>query len=332
MALLYQCQEVARLLELEWDELFWIDMELEGYPPQDLNSLVEQDEAFGKYRVPYYRILKLPAKATTPIDSAYPFQVQYQDHPMTVPFHITSPCGELENADKPISISFDMVLDAPKETRSLAMRREKKIPARFSTTLSVDKMRGIAYAIRGRVNRFASSHHIALSFETSLSSMVDATRNLLADKLQKIHPPTLDFIEETLKKQECSTDAIQWRDVLENTRTILRRLTGILLKEGMIPEGKTRPPEGETKNKTRMILNWVRLKLGEDEDRELDHLTATLDVIQTQKSTLIGLINKLGHGEVDRVSKGEVDRVLLTTITWTANLIHILDKAGYNWD
>ncbi|MHA2374448.1 MAG: hypothetical protein ACXAEB_15685, partial [Candidatus Thorarchaeota archaeon] len=274
----------------------------------------------------------LPAVVTAATESLVPFQIDYQKMPMTAPFYITSPCGELEAARMPMTISFDMLFDRPQGRWGSSSRDSQKIPARFVAKLEIDKMKGIVYAIRGRVNRFASSHRTALNFENSLSQMVDSTRNLIADRLQRTHQPLLDFVDETVRKQESSSDPIQWRDILENTRSILRRFTGVILKESMIPEGRSRPAEGETNNKTRMILDWVRNQVGENNDRELNHISTTLNAIQAKQTALIGIINKFQHGEVDDVSKGEVDRLLQNTILWIADILHILDKAGYDWD
>jgi len=326
MTLLYKCQEISRLLELG-EEATWIDSELIGYPPFDLgSSSSEKDITF-----PRYRVLNLPATATTPVESLIPNRVDFQKIPMTAPFYVSFACGILETARSPVTLSFDMLFKTPSDERDYRFSGPKQIPARFNAQLSVDAMRGIVFSIRGRVGTFAAAHYSALSFENSASNIMDATRNLLADRLQKLHPPTLDLINETLDKQQKSTDPLEWRDVLENTRTILRRITGVLIKKPILPDGASVPEEGETNKKTTLILDWVRTRLGKEYDKEIKYVDSFLSTLAIQQDALIGLINKPIHKEVTYVTRGDVDRIVLATLLWIADLTAILDKAGYDW-
>ncbi len=330
MDLLYRCQDVARLLDLDQTESAWIDLELMGYPLQHMGSSKES-LSHGQL-VPPYRMPILPATGSIPTPSAIPFNVPDLNVRTAVPFCITLPCGFLESSKSPTALSFSTTITKPKDRFALRNIPEKTLVT-FSAKLSVDIMRGIAQAIRARVSSFATAHYTALRFETPLQSIFDATRNLLADRLNRLHPPTLDLITETVSKQEGCADPVEWHDVLDKVRTILRSFTTKLLKDSMIPQGKSRPKDAYTNKKAGMILEWAKSRMDASVNGESKYILKTFDVLKAQKTMLIKMINKHGHADFfPEVRKGEVDRILLMTVIWMSDLIAILDRAGYDWD
>jgi hypothetical protein len=330
MDLLYRCQDVARLLDLDQTESEWIDLELMGYPLQHIGS--SKESLPHGQRVPQYRMPMLPATGSTPMPSVIPFHVQYFNAPTAFPFCIAHPCGFLESSKSPVELSYSTTIPKPKDRYDLGNTPDN-ISVTFSAKLSVDRMRGIAQAIRARVSSFATAHYTALHFETPLQSIFDATRNLLADRLNRLHPPTLDLITETVSKQEGCSDPVEWHDVLGKVRTILRSFTTKLLRDSMIPQGKTRPADAYTNKKASMILEWAKPRMDASVKGESKYILKTFEVLKAQKTMLIKMINKHGHADFfPEVTKGEVDRILLMTVVWMSDLIAILDRAGYDWD
>ncbi len=330
MDLLYRCQDVVRLLDLDQTESAWIDLELMGYPLQHMDSS-EESLSHGQL-FPQYRIPMLPATGSTPMQSPIPFHVQSINAPTAFPFRIIVPCGFLESSKSPMELLYSTTIPKPKDRYDLRNIPEN-MSVTFSAKLSVDRMRGIAQAIRARVSSFATAHYTALHFETPLQSIFDATRNLLADRLNRLHPPTLDLITETVSKQEGSADPVEWHDVLDKARTILRSFTTKLLRDSMIPQGKSRPADAYTNKKASMILEWAKSRIDASVKGESKYILKTFDALKAQKTTLIKMINKHGHADFfPEVTKGEVDRILLMTVVWMSDLIAILDRAGYDWD
>lgn len=328
--LLYRCQDVARLLDLDQTESVWIDLELIGYPLQHMGSSKES-LSHGQL-VPPYRMPMLPATGSILMSSTIPFNVQDFNYRTAAPFCITHPCSFLESSKSLATLSFSTIVAKPKERFALRNMPEKAV-VMYSAKLSVDRMRGIAQAIRARVSSFATAHYTALHFETPLQSIFDATRNLLADRLNRLHPPTLDLITETVSKQEGSADPVEWHDVLDKVRTILRSFTTKLLRDSMIPQGKSRPADAYTNKKASMILEWAKPRIDASVKGESKYILKTYDVLKAQKTMLIKMINKHGHADFfPEVTKGEVDRILLMTVVWMSDLIAILDRAGYDWD
>lgn len=188
--------------------------------------------------------------------------------------------------------------------------------------LPLNKIESIVKSIRGFVYDFVVSTIITSEFNESVSEILDNTRNFISSKLKRISEPFLEFINETLDSSRGTTEELHWRVLLENSRTILRRFTGLLLREDMTTNEL--PRERYTSKKSKLILDWCELQLKGKKGTELDALRKEIRI-------LLDLINKPIHGEVTDTSRREVERILLKSLIWMAGVIDILDDAGYDW-
>ncbi|MGY5852758.1 MAG: hypothetical protein RTU92_04250, partial [Candidatus Thorarchaeota archaeon] len=303
--LLYRCQEISILLVLG-EIAKWIDFELTGYPP----VIIEQPSTLEVF--PLYRHVRITVEVNDP---RIPFRDSgFETH---APFLVTFSCGQLENASQPLPISFSATTEVPKLGVMGEIGEKEAVTLAFESQLSVELAGGIVEAIRGRISQFASSHYTALCFEEPLYGIIDDTRELIADRLSQLHPPTLALIDETLSKQEVSSDPIEWQDVLENVRNIIRNFTEHLLRDSMVPSGEIRPNLNETNKKTKMILDWVRANVTDEIGTEMDYIIESLGSLTSQQTVLMKLVNKRSHPPGSTaVKKGDVDRIILITIIW----------------
>jgi hypothetical protein len=327
--LLYRCQEISKLLDLDEEQSSWIASELFGYPSQRALSRIRELKDY-EY-VPSYRWVKTNANFSTTNPLWLQTGLPTLELPTNYLFLVEIQCGTLEHSKNPVIITDSQSIDVEPERYSYGSET-KSIPIAISGILSVDSMRGIVHSIRARVNDFATSHFIALEFDSSLHKMFDSTRNLLADKLGKLHPATLTLLEETIQSQESSKDPVEWINVIENIRSIIRSFTDQVIRSEMLSEEKSKPAKGETTQKTRIIIDWIKRNINESKGTESDYLYQTLDTMIAQKKVLENLINKYGHtDDYKQVSRGEVDRTLIMTVIWISDMISLLDKAKYEW-
>lgn len=327
--LLYRCQEISKLLDLEKEQSRWIDSELLGYPLQ--RELSEIRELKDYERVPSYRWVKTTAKSSVPNPLYLQTGVPSFSQTSSYFFYVETPCGTLEHSESSMVLTDSRTLER-KPARYSYDRKTESVPVSISGVLSVDMMRGIVHSIRARVNDFATSHFIALEFDSSLHKIFDSTRNLLADKLGKLHPATLALLEETISAQESSKEPVEWINVIENIRSTIRSFTSQVIKDEMLEEGKSKPKKGYTTVKTRIIIDWIKKNIDESTGAESEYLLKTLDTMVKQQKSLENLINKFGHtDEYVQVSRGEVDRILIMSVIWISDIISLLDRAGYNW-
>jgi hypothetical protein len=304
-ALLMRCQRIANLLDLAPKEHLWIDLELQGYPPQSPARQVPQL----KYQVPMYRSLRLPSRATwleESISKSAPSR-----------YYITEPIAVLESC----TVSMDQCFASQVEDNVLY----------FEAELSPERARGIAQAVRSLVNDFAAKQRNTLAFESSIESLFDGLRLSLADRLSQLDQSLLSLLEETITKEERAISPVDLRDVLDNLRTIIRRFTSLTLTDKMVPAGETRPLDDETRKKTRMVCTWIRAQLSGTFDTESKRIEVVLDSIEKQQAALIDAINKMGHGEMVDVRKHEVDHILLFSVLWLEDFVQGLSRAGFKW-
>ena len=324
--LLYRCQEIASLLELGNEDTLWIELELSGYRPQDGASTVPKGHG-----VPLYRILQFPVEIRDPRTDLY----DRRSKPIEImaTFSVTYSCGQLESATDSLPLGYTQLLTVPELGIMGAAGRKEKVPLSFMASLSIHAMQGIIRAVRGRINKFVSSHYTALRFEEPLYDIFNSTRGMMADRLSRLHNPLLSLIEETIREQERSTDSVEWQDVLENTRNIVRTITEHVLQDTMLLDGEERPDLNETSKKTKIILRWIQNNIDESIGNQSEYIEKMLESLSLGQSALIDLINKLSHPPASKtVEKWDVDRLVLNTILWISELIALLDKAGFSWD
>ncbi len=324
--LLYRCQDIGGLLDLSSDDVLWIELELSGYPNQ--NPLVKDPPG---YNVPLYRRVQLPAKVEDPrLDRFVTNDIVIES--MT-PFSVIYSCGQLESANEPLPLGYSHIVNVPEVGVMGTIGQKEEISFTFKTLLPTQLMKGIIQSVRGRINKFASSHQITLRFEEPLDSIFNSSRGVMADRLSRLHTPLLALIEETVTKQERSTDPVEWQDVLENTRNIIRNITEQILHDTMVPDGEERPNINETNKKTELILQWIRENVDESVGTQSEYVIKMLESISLSQTALIDLVNKLGHPPASQnVVKRDVDRLVLNTMLWIFDVIALLDKAGFSWD
>ena len=307
-SLLLKCLEVAELLDVSSSEKSWITQELTGYEHQSETSKMELPSF---KQAPHYRWLELSGRYDI-IQPSKTFNTVGQ-------FAVCFPCDYLENATSSISLKTTLVIKPENMWEKLT---RGTIVATAQAELPVSRIKPIVQSIRGFVYKFAVTNLISLQFSKSVSGIIDNTRNLVASRLRFVSESLLRFINETLDSHKRTTEGLHWRVALENIRTILRRFTGLILKDAMLID--TRPKEGETSKKVELIIKWCMNQLKGGSRTELDSL-------KKESILLLDLINKPIHGEIDEVSKNEVERILLRSLIWMAGIIDILDQSGYTW-
>jgi len=312
-ALLYKAQQVACLLDLPQKEASWIDRELLGYPDVNFDRILE----LLKDETPMYRAVRLVGvMEVRPLRSDVTVKV-----PSERVFFVHQPTQMLENCSSTMELS------------SYQYMKEKGVQGTVLVTasLAAEGVRGIVYGVRGRVGQFAAANHTSLLLEASIEGIVRSVRSVLAERLARLNLPLLELLEETVTKQEQSTDPVEWRNVVENLRTIVRRFTTLVLRDDMVPAGTIMPNDNETRKKTELITQWIRRQTNQEYDSEAKRIDAIAGDIDSQQMELIDLIDKKGHEEMDAVAKGEVDRIVLATVLWMADLAAALGKAAFKW-
>ena len=317
------------MLSLDEEKSLWIQLELRGYPSKQIGGIDFDDEESRKFLMPNYRWIELPARGPKPaymykpMDSSLYNQIKQANIRIQLPFLVHHPCGLLEAAKKPIPLSITFLVDD--------QYGFKKIARTLVANLPVSMMRGIIGAIEARIGQFVSFHLIALEFGESIGGIIDETRDLIANRLELIGSELLKELDDTIVKQSASTSAIEWRGVLESCRTILRRFTGLLLHDFMIPEGVAKPRESNVMKKLKLMLDWAQSSMKTSTGTETEHITKDLTRLHSHVSSLLDIINKPIHGEIDEITKGDVDLIIMHLIVWMADLISLLDRANYPW-
>jgi len=336
-ALLYRCQKASKLLDLDESETLWINLELVGYPKIPIEEEMKLNK---KFRVPAYRHVILPAKSPRPpfADPRYPhtmLQLQLSAAPLPTPFLITYPCMELETANQPKKLVFSKVVENESDSSSY-FREKQDMVVSLEAILPVEKMRGMSYSIRAKVHDFATWHFVALQFGNAFASIFDETQNLIAIKLGNLNPVLIELLKETVSKQERGKDPLEWKQVLDNVRTIIRRFTGEVLRSTMLSDSEAMPGESAVKTKLDKILKWIKQrsqeKFGRKYEVERKAIRKTLDFLDSHTTTLLKLVNKPIHEpDIKYATKGMVDRVVIALVVWMGNMIELLDMVDYSW-
>ena len=307
-SLLLKIMEAAEILDVSQVDKDWVKQELTGY--EDQNEVTTK--TLPQYKqLPHYRWVQLPAKLdiiqrNKTINAVAPFGVYF-------------PCDFLEKTGS--SIDLQTSLSIRPENLWERVSRGTVVVSAYAE-LPLNRIESIVKSIRGFVYDFVVSTIITSEFNESVSEILDNTRNFISSKLKRISEPLLEFINETLDSSRGTTEELYWRVLLENIRTILRRFTGLLLREHMTTNEL--PRERYTSKKSNLILDWCELQLKGKKGTELDALRKEIKI-------LLNLINKPIHGEVTDTSRREVERILLKSLIWMAGVIDILDDAGYDW-
>ncbi|TET12380.1 MAG: hypothetical protein E3J86_00345, partial [Candidatus Thorarchaeota archaeon] len=249
--LLYRCQELSWILDLDDKTKRWIQFELKGYPPQWFGD----DTIPEIMRIPLYRLVSLPAICTTSrrgserTDSSHIFSIVF-------------PCHSLETAKESITLS-ESTVDKKARPPMILM---------YTGEIQAHSMFGISAAIRGHIHLFATQQTLAIQVGKALGGFFDNTLTRIADTIGILAPSTLNIMNEVVTDLNKSKSPEEQRVILETMRTVVRRVTGVLVKKGMLVDDEDPPAEGDVATKTTIILDWAAKELNGKSKGEVKHL------------------------------------------------------------
>ncbi|MFQ5834228.1 MAG: hypothetical protein ACE5H4_16105 [Candidatus Thorarchaeota archaeon] len=316
--LLYRCQQVSWMLDMDRKSKMWIEQELMGYPSQTLGEKVPT--GWEESRVPTYRIISLPSQLTSSRQTASDLaEGTYSAHRFSIVF----PCQILETAEEPLSLCESTVVEGGRGRGPMVLTFTGEIPAHL--------LNGISSAIRGRIHLFATQLSLALEVGAALSGFFDNTLSMIADRIGKLAPSTLEILNETVSNLRKSKSPEHLRVILETLRTTMRRITGVLLTSDMLDEEEP-PSESAVMTKVTRILGWAKVQLEGKSRNEANHLMKAASRYQQQTKMIMDLINKPIHKSLHSTNRAMVERILVSVIVWIGDMIGILDRAGYIWE
>lgn len=165
-----------------------------------------------------------------------------------------------------------------------------------------------------------------------MGGFFDSTLALIADRLGVIAPQTLEILNETVTNLKRSKSLEELRVVLETMRTLMRRVTGTLLRRDMLKKEEEPPSESSTVTKATKILDWAVARLeGESKDEAVLMKKATSGYLDRARM-IMKFINRPIHEELQSVEKAQVERIVISVIVWIGDMISILDQVGYQWE
>ncbi|MHA1614418.1 MAG: hypothetical protein ACTSYJ_06195 [Candidatus Thorarchaeota archaeon] len=308
--LLYRCQELSWIMDLDDNTKLWIGLELKGYPNQTLGDSKPSSIPM----VHRYRRIKLPAKVVTSRRDSKPTDGSWI-------FSIVSPCHSLENATNSLTLSESVVDRKARPPMMLT----------YTGTVSLDSLKGVSAAIRAEIHLFAIQLSLATQIESIVSGFFDNTLVRIANTIGVLAPPTLDLLNDIVEKLKKSRSPEELRVILETLRTILRRVTSVLITKEMLEENEEMPSEGAISTKTSKILDWVLANLEGKSKDEVKQLKKAVTRYHDQLRMLDDLVNKPIHKDLHSIDKPQVERITISIIAWIGDLVEILDKAGYEW-
>ena len=307
-SLLLRALEAVRILDLPQSSRSWIIQELTGY--EDQNEVSTKTLPIFK-QLPHYRWVELPARVDI-VGKKEGIQA-------VVPFGVCFPCDFLENTKSSVKLQSAIAL-SPRGLWEKVTMGTRVLNA--YAELPQERIESIIKSIRGFVFDFAVATIATRELDESVSKILENTRRYMSSRLGQLSETLLELMNNTLDLSSGSTEELHWRVILENNRTILRRFTGLLVKEYMTT-GEL-PKEGDTSRKTMLILDWCKQQLNGKRETELEALRKEIRILLDQ-------INKPIHGEISDTTRREVERVLLKSLIWMAGVIDILDEVGYEW-
>ena len=308
--LLYRCQELTQILELDDKTKRWINHELMGYIPQ----VYGDDRVHERARIPLYRLISLPASVISSRKDSRETKGSHQ-------FSIVFPCHSLETAVDTLTLSESPVVDI-----------KPPMILTYTGEAPPHSLKGISAAIRANINLFAIQLSLATQVGSDMSGFFDNTLVRIAERIGALAPSTLDLLNDVVKKLKKSKSPEELRVILETLRTIMRRVTGVLMTIDMLKEKEEEPSESAISTKTTKILDWVVIQLDRKSKDEIKHYKKAVNRHHDQLRMLMYLINKpIHHKELQSVDKAQVERIMISVIVWIGDLVEILDKAGYIW-
>lgn len=325
--LLLKCQGIARYLGLE-EDYDWIKHESIGYPEVDIK---DPDYGFTG-RIPDYRSVRLLAHPTKVMrtDSGYAqlwamqavFPNIVPSEEFEVAFPITQSCGALECITENLEVSRTLMKWKSGTEYGLTMK----------AVMGLEHVSGILSSVRGRVHDFLISQRIELLFGPFIESIFDETKEMVAKKLSSLDPGLLAEIASMLQRQNEGKNELGWSFTIDVCRRTVQRFTEVLLVNGMVPNGEDRPSEDDTLGKTNYIVGWARTKIGRNHAKEeIAMIREGHDYFIAYFKSLKGRIEKVKHKPSSKISKDEVNRVVAHVILWMADVMQLLERAGYNW-
>ncbi len=307
--LLYRCQELSQILDLDNNTKRWINHELMGYPPQ----VYGDDRVHERARIPLYRLISLPASVISSRKDSRETRGSHQ-------FSIVFPCHSLETAVDTLTLSESPVVDI-----------KPPMILTYTGEAPPHSLKGISAAIRANINLFAIQLSLATQVGSAMSGFFDNTLVRIADSIGVLAPSTLDLLNDVVKKLKKSQSLEELRVILETLRTIMRRVTGVLMTKEMLKENDEFPSENAIATKATKILDWATEQLGGKSKDELKYLKKAASRIKDQLNMIMYLINKSIHKELSSVDRAKVERIMISVIVWIGDMVDILDRAGYVW-
>lgn len=319
---LLMCQEIAQLLDIE-KEKGWIECELAGYPPPPPDGNWE-----GRVRLTISRYVQLIGTAPKPsVVFPQPTVQQTADliahgSPAPLLFHVEESCDFLETAKVEIQLSKWVDINFEAYT----------VPVTYYSKLSVDRMRSIARSTRARAHHFLSTQEISIRFGPLMKHILDESMNLVNTRIAEMEPRLLEELTDILQKQQEGTTELDWRGTADACRNSLQRFTEILLIDEMIPSDEERPKEDRTRDKVSLIVKWTKSMIPSNHgEKEVDLVQTAFDYFFYYFRSITAIIEKVKHKPMSEVTKDEVDRVVVYLFLWMADLIRLLERAGYDW-
>ncbi len=328
-SLLRKCLEVAALLGLPEEERSWIICEIEGYSP---GSITDKTYATipSHYRIPIYRYYKAlargprPVQLYEPMDSELYEQIRRANRAIEHIFLIHHPAAFLESTATSLELVDTFVIDSPRGYDRTVVTLVAEMP--------VSAMRMIVKSVRGRIHSFAISHLLHLEFGEFLVSILDETKHFVASKLQTIAPDLLKELNEMTRRLEHGSGHVTYANIARGCVTVIQVLTDRLILDEMISEGQEKPAHDKTRDKVSMILKWACSRLGGRFGEERELLIELQEHFFLFSKSLERLVHKTRHKRSESIERRDAGRLLAYLYLWMADLLELLDLAGYPWN
>jgi len=318
--LLMKCKIISKLLDIE-KENKWLDYEINSYPiASDSNGSTKRHNS-----LPSFRCVNLVADvAKRNGDNYYSNWKSYKPQtPFDTTFWVTESCGILENVTQ-ITVK-----------RTLVKIHRYAHKYLLYSDLSKARIKGILTAVKVALIDFLMEQKIRLSFSPLVEHIFEGTKDIVIETLSDIDSDLLDVVIDTLNVQQKEGNELDWQSTADSCRSIIERFTELLMTNQIVAKPEEKPEEADAVGKLSLVLVFVRKQLTKKKSKKYEKLAeAGLDYLFNYFQSLKAIIQKVRHkptASENKILKDEADRAVAYVLLWIADMIRLLNRAGFDW-
>lgn len=319
-SILMKCKMISKLMDIEHENK-WLDYEINGYPlADDSRGSTKQHSS-----LPQFRCLNLIAKIASGRADSYSNWSSYKPRtPFETTFWVTESCGFLESL-REMTVKKTLVLKKGSYTFKYLLYSE----------VGKARINGILSALRIKLSEFLMEQKIRLSFSPLVEHIFEGTKKLVIDTLSDIDSDLLDVIIDTLTVQQEEGNELDWQSTADSCRSIIERFTELLMTNQIVSTPEEKPEEADAVGKLSLVILFVRKKLTKKKSKKYEKLAeAGLDYLFNYFQSLKAIIQKVRHkptASENKILKDEADRAVAYVLLWIADMIRLLNRAGFDW-